>query len=93
MPTSGDLKSGDSLLHYPQPLECQWTPPPPQINPAPKWVRTLYEVLHEVHTIKFHFHHCNDEITGFSLRILVAGERCNFIGEYCERGSMSEFKN
>ena len=30
-------------------------------------------------------------ITGMaSLRILVAGERCNFTGEYCERGSMSE---
>ena len=27
-----------------------------------------------------------------SPRILVAGERCNFTGEYCERGSMSEHK-
>ena len=29
-------------------------------------------------------------VTGFSLRILVAGERCNIGGEYFERGSMSE---
>ena len=67
-------------------------PSPPQNDPAPKWGRTLYEVLHGVHTIKFCFDHCNDEITGFSLRNLVAGESCNFIGEYCERGSTSEYK-
>ena len=67
-------------------------PPPPQNDPAPKWGRTSYEVLHGVHTIKFCFHHCNDEMTGFSLRNLVAGESCNFIGEYCQRGSMSEYK-
>ena len=30
--------------------------------------------------------------TGFLLRILVAGERCNCTGEYCERDSMSEQK-
>ena len=30
--------------------------------------------------------------TGFSLRILVAGERCNVTGEYFERGSTSEYK-
>ena len=29
-------------------------------------------------------------VTGFSLRILVVGERCNIAGEYFERGSMSE---
>ena len=29
-------------------------------------------------------------VTGFSLRILVAGERCNIAGEYFERGFMSE---
>ena len=29
-------------------------------------------------------------VTGFSLRILVAGERCNTTGEYFERGSKSE---
>ena len=27
---------------------------------------------------------------GFSLRILVAGERCNVTGEYFKRGSTSE---
>ena len=31
-------------------------------------------------------------IAGFSLRILVAGERCNVTGEYFERGSTSEYK-
>ena len=49
--------------------------PPPQMstNPTPtpphkltqlsgKWFRTLYELLHEVHTIKICIHHCNDEI-------------------------------
>ena len=30
--------------------------------------------------------------SGFSLRILVAGERCNVTGEYFERGSTSEYK-
>ena len=29
-------------------------------------------------------------MAGFSLRILVTGERCNVTGEYSERGSMSE---
>ena len=29
-------------------------------------------------------------LSGFSIRILVAGERCNFTEEYCERGSMSK---
>ena len=30
-------------------------------------------------------------MAGFSLRILVTGERCNDVtGEYSERGSMSE---
>ena len=29
-------------------------------------------------------------VTGFSLRILVAGKRCNIAGEYFERGSTSE---
>jgi len=30
-------------------------------------------------------------LSGFSLRILVAGERCNVTGEYFERGSTSEY--
>ena len=29
-------------------------------------------------------------VRGFSLRILVAGEKCNFTGEYFKRGSVSE---
>ena len=64
IPTSGDLKSGDSvsctnpLPKYPQ------TPPPPHklTQLSGKWFRTLYELLHEVHTIKICIHHCNDEI-------------------------------
>ena len=31
-----------------------------------------------------------DLYSGFSLRILVAGERCNVTGKYFERGSTSE---
>ena len=57
MPTSGDLKSGDSILHQ-APLNVN-AHPCPQIG---LWLRTLYEVLHEEHTIKIHFHHRNDEI-------------------------------
>ena len=30
--------------------------------------------------------------SGFSLRILLAGEKCNVTGDYSERGSMSESK-
>ena len=33
-----------------------------------------------------------DLYSGFSLRILVAGERCNFTGKYFERGSTSEYE-
>ena len=48
-PTSGDLKSGDSLFfHYPPP-----PPPLPWPSPQWEWFRTFYEVVHEVHTIKF----------------------------------------
>ena len=32
-------------------------------------------------------------LSGFSLRILVAGERFNVTGDYFERGSTSEYKN
>ena len=46
MPTSGDLKSGDSLFI---------TSPPP--HPPPPWkLRTLYQVLHEVGTVKIRGH-------------------------------------
>ena len=34
-----------------------------------------------------------ENLTGFSLRIVVAGERCNVTGAYFERGPMSEEKN
>ena len=57
MPTSGDLKSGDSISCTPPPPECQQTPTP-QNDPAPKlwhsweWFWSLYVVLHEVHTSK-----------------------------------------
>ena len=60
-----------SILHYtphphPPPPECQQhqhpqpsTPPPP----APtNCLRTLYDVLHEVHGIKMRFHYCDDEL-------------------------------
>ena len=64
MPTSGYLKSGDSLFCTTAPI-----PPPPQMStalqnpPAHKltqlpWLRTLYEVLHEVQAIKICFHLC-----------------------------------
>ena len=68
LPTSGDLKSGDSLF-------CITPPPPPTPEcqphqhphrsppPAPtNCLRTLYDVLHEVHGIKMRFHHCNDKL-------------------------------
>ena len=40
-------------------------------------------------SIVYSVHLCE---SGFSLRILVAGERRNFTGEYFERGSTSEYK-
>ena len=48
MPTSGDLKSGDSLFFttLPPPPEIQWTPTP-QPWQIWQWHRTLYEVLLE----------------------------------------------
>ena len=71
MPTSGHLRSVEnSFFALAPPHECQETPTPPnksQINPASKlrqsweWLRTLHEVLHEVHTTKICIHHCNDE--------------------------------
>ena len=66
LPTSGDLKSGNSLF-------CTTPPPPtpecqqhqhPTHPPFPmptNCLRTLYDILHEVHGIKMRFHHCNDE--------------------------------
>ena len=67
LPTSGDLKSGDSPFCTTPPnprMSTAPTPPlPPPPPPAPKnCLRTLYDVLHDVHGIKMHFHHCNDEL-------------------------------
>ena len=69
IPTSGDLKSGDSISCTNPLPKCPQNPPPPHPTPphkltqlSGKWFRTLYELLHEVHTIKICIHHCNDEI-------------------------------
>ena len=35
--------------------------PSPQIMTVMEWLRILYEVLREVHTIRICIHHCNDE--------------------------------
>ena len=59
MPTSGDLKTGDFLFFTtcpPSPgtsMNAALTSHPWQIW---EWLRTLYEVLHEVHTIKIRDH-------------------------------------
>ena len=50
------------------------------------WIATLSA---ELSLVRFIFSYK----PGFSLRILVAGERCNVTGEYSERGSTSEKKN
>ena len=52
MPTTGDLKSGDSLYFTTPPGNSINHRPPP--HPRQRWelIRTLYEVLHKVHTIK-----------------------------------------
>ena len=49
------------------------------------WIATLSA---ELSLVRFIFSYK----PGFSLRILVAGERCNVTGEYSERGSTSEKK-
>ena len=55
----------------------------------------LYLMAFAVHTglgmFAFKFYVIYQE-TGFSLRILVAGERCNITGKYFESGSMLEQK-
>ena len=38
------------------------TPPPAHKLTQPPWLRTLCEVLHEVHAIKIYLCHYNDEI-------------------------------
>ena len=57
MPTSGDLKSGDCLF-FTTPRNFNDCPPPPKNWPSPQWewLRTLYDVLHDVHTIKIRNH-------------------------------------
>ena len=58
MPTSGDLKS------TPHPRMSTQLPsrfPNQLTQPEWEWLRTLYEVLHELHTIKIHNHCFNVE--------------------------------
>ena len=47
MPTSGDLKSGDCPF-FPSPPEFHRHPP----SPPKKNCGTLYDILHDVHTVK-----------------------------------------
>ena len=67
MQTSGNLKSGDSSFYITPspPSNSDLRPPLPyaQFDAVPNWLRTLYEVLHEVQTIAIRFYDCNDEIT------------------------------
>ena len=60
MPTSGDLKSGDSLFFTTPRNSMNPAPPPPFPSPHPRQIwkslRTLYEVLHEVYTLKIRDH-------------------------------------
>ena len=56
MPTSGDLKSGDSLFAFPPPPPTIVTEPSPPNQPS---TIGMYEVLREVQTIKICFHHSN----------------------------------
>ena len=65
------------------------------------WLRTLYEVLHEVHTIKICFCHCNDKIIfvrlvqylGDSWIIQEIWHRvCIELGKYFERSTKQTYK-
>ena len=59
MPTSGDLKSGDSLFFTIPILRVSTESPLPGENcpnPQWEWLGTLYGALHELHTIKIHGH-------------------------------------
>ena len=69
MPTSGDLKSIYSLFCT-TPLLPGMTTARPTPHPAYKStrLRTLYEVLHEVHVINIRFHHFSDKIIFVSER-------------------------
>ena len=59
MPTSGDLKSVDSLL---TPHTPKFQSPPPPNKPQWEWLRAMYEVFHELHTIQIHDHQLNAKI-------------------------------
>ena len=49
-----------SLLYNP-PIVTDSPPPPHKSTHPPNYDIGIYEVLHEVHTIKILFHHCNDK--------------------------------
>ena len=64
MPTTGDLKPGDSLFGTTPPIVTDPLPSPPdELTNPPNYDIGIYEVLREVHAIKILFHHCNNEIT------------------------------
>ena len=60
MPTTGDLKPGDSLFCTTPPIVTD-PPSPDKSTHTPNYDIGIYEVLHEVRTIKILFHDCNDE--------------------------------
>ena len=66
MPTSGDLKSGDSFFCISPPNINDQPPSVPhkhKFNPVPNRLRTLYEVFDELQTITISFHDfVSDEI-------------------------------
>ena len=66
MPTSGDLKSGDSFFCISPPNINDQPPSAPhkhKFNPVPNRLRTLYEVFDELQTITISFHDfVSDEI-------------------------------
>ena len=74
MPTSGKLKSGDSLfciISPPKNTTNPWPhpPPPPQFDPVPHLSHASdlgHEVLHEVQTMTICFYDCNGKIISVS---------------------------
>ena len=75
MPTSGDVKSVKSFSQ-PHPLDFDGGPPFRPLKdkltqPQWKWLKTLYEVLHEIHTIKLCDHRFDAKIIIVSDQILV----------------------
>ena len=72
MPTSGDVKSGDYLFFTTPPPGFQWRPLKDKLTqPQWEWLKTLYEVLHEIHTIKLRDHRFDAKIIIVSDQILV----------------------